>query len=88
MITPLSIFTRNPNSVFNNNHPYDIIVSHNKPKGVVIKPEIFEKIIQSPLWKEICEEYWEINNKETCLAVAQGKHMKKIGDYTHAKKFS
>lgn len=86
-IISMSEFTRTPSKVLDNNNPYTVLMSHNEDKAVILKLEIFEQIKDSELWREICEEWWEMNDKKTCDVVKKGKKMIKKSDYKNAKVF-
>ena len=86
-IIPLSTLTRQPNKVLNSNNPYDVLMSHNTPKAVILKVNVFEKLSKTPIWREICEEWWEAHDPETIAVVKKGKQMKKTGNYQKAVPF-
>lgn len=84
----MSQFTRKPDEVTESKHPYTVIFSHTKEKGVWLKPEIFKSIQQTDVWKEICQEWYELNDTETKQVVSEGKAMMQSGDYSSAVNFS
>lgn len=85
--TSVSTLTRKPREVFSNKTPYTIVVSHSDPKGVILKPDIFEKISKTEIWNEICEEWGEAHDEETVNIVKKGKKMMKDGNYDNEIEF-
>jgi hypothetical protein len=83
-VISMSEFTRKPNEVLENNDLFTVLISHNEDKAVILKPEIFAKIKDSELWRGICEEWWELHDKETLDVVKKGKQMAKEGSYKNA----
>ena len=82
---PLSQFARSPQKALMLCEPYTVLTSHNKEKAVLVKPEIFAQLQKTEVWKEICEEWWELHDEETCRVVKKGKKMVKDGKYINAK---
>jgi hypothetical protein len=56
---------RNPKSVFGK-EPFQIILSNNKPQGMLLSQEVTEYLEKSGILQQIQEELWEISDSETC----------------------
>ena len=87
-ITPLSKFLRKPSSCLEADQPYHVLISRNTPQAVLMKMELFEKLSQTDIWNEICEEWWEMQDEETLAVVKKGKKAMQERNYDKLTIFS
>ena len=71
--TPLAKFLKKPSKYLKADEPCHVLTSRNTPQAALIKIELFEGLIKTDAWNQICEEWWEMHDKETVAVVQEGK---------------
>ncbi|PCI23981.1 hypothetical protein COB57_06195 [Candidatus Peregrinibacteria bacterium] len=63
---------RDPKSVFGKAH-FQLILSNNKPQGMLISQEVAEYLEKSGLMHQIREELWELHDETTRKTIEEAR---------------
>lgn len=64
---------RNISKVFSSKKPFQIVLSNNAVKGIVIPTKPAKALLESGMLEQLREELWELNDAETIKLVEESR---------------